>query len=79
MFNAFDKAMNLHSAKSRDKELFDGIADCELDPTMCFRALNGRDRLAYESKCGFEVAQLEILFPEEMNEYQKWSKVCLIN
>ena len=67
--------MRLHSANSRDKAYFNGIADCELDPSMSYRVLGGRSRQSFGAKCGFDVAQLEILFPEEMNEYQKWAKV----
>mmetsp|Transcript_24055 Transcript_24055/g.43492 ORF Transcript_24055/g.43492 Transcript_24055/m.43492 type:complete len:466 (-) Transcript_24055:25-1422(-) len=46
--------------------------DYEMDPNMMYRVLEGYDKLAYEPKCGFDVAQLEILFPEEMNAYKRW-------
>eukprot|EP00594_Rhizosolenia_setigera_P011483 CAMPEP_0178955632 /NCGR_PEP_ID=MMETSP0789-20121207/9722_1 /TAXON_ID=3005 /ORGANISM="Rhizosolenia setigera, Strain CCMP 1694" /LENGTH=975 /DNA_ID=CAMNT_0020637303 /DNA_START=74 /DNA_END=3001 /DNA_ORIENTATION=+ len=72
-------AMSIHSSKKRD--IADFFADMkkgvnkELNPVMCYRALGGYDPLSYDPKCGFEVAQLEVLFPEEMQEYKKWAKM----
>ena len=68
----------MHRHKAKDKAILDGVADSELDSAMYYRAMNGHDRLAFDLKCGFDVSQLEILFPEEMNEYQKWAKVCYL-
>ena len=49
------------------------IADNELS----FRAMDGcNDGIRYDVPCGFDVRQLEILFPEEMGAYQRWQKVC---
>jgi hypothetical protein len=42
---------------------------------MIFRAVSGYDPLSYDTKVGFDVSQLEILFPEEMNAYKRWEKV----
>jgi hypothetical protein len=34
------------------------------------------DGIRFDVSCGFDVAQLETLFPEEMSAYQRWKKVC---
>jgi len=34
-----------------------------------------RGKLAYELQCGFDETQLETLFPEEMQSYQRWRKM----
>mmetsp|Transcript_11073 Transcript_11073/g.16335 ORF Transcript_11073/g.16335 Transcript_11073/m.16335 type:complete len:391 (+) Transcript_11073:74-1246(+) len=68
-------AVNLHAARSTDKEYFESAADSEIDPTMLFRVMIGHDKLSSEPKCGFDVLQLEKLFPEEMNAYQRWTKM----
>ena len=47
----------------------------ELDPHMLYRAISGYDALAYAPKCGFTIEQLQDLFPEEMNAYQRWKKM----
>ena len=36
---------------------------------------NSRNKLSYELQCGFDETQLEALFPEEMQSYQRWKKV----
>ena len=43
-----------------------------VDPKMLFRALSKNDKLAYDPKCGFDVEQLQKLFPEEMAAYFRW-------
>lgn len=48
-------------------------ADLIVDNEMSFRALN--PDWAREIPCGFDTESLEILFPEEMNAYQRWKKV----
>jgi hypothetical protein len=69
-------ATSLHTRKD-DKEKFrdTGIGSCEVDPAMIFRAVSGYDPLSYDSKVGFDISQLEILFPEEMHAYKRWEKV----
>lgn len=47
----------------------------DIDVDMYFRALEGTDRLKFNLPCGFDTAQLEQLFPEEMRAYQRWKKV----
>lgn len=48
------------------------VADNELS----FRAMDGHaDALRYDVPCGFDVSQLDVLFPEEMGAYQRWKKV----
>ena len=42
-------------------------------PHLLYRALAGYDALAYDIKAGFEVDQLQQLFPEEMNAYRRWN------
>lgn len=50
-----------------------------VDSELSFRALDGNgDGIRYDVSCGFDVPQLETLFPEEMNAYQRWKKVCII-
>jgi hypothetical protein len=46
---------------------------CSAD--MMFRVCSGYDPLSFDLKSGFEVAQLETLFPEEMNAYRRWERV----
>lgn len=69
-------ATSLHTRKD-DKEKFrdTGIGSCEVDPAMIFRAVSGYDPLSYDTKVGFDISQLEILFPEEMHAYKRWEKV----
>ena len=70
--------MNMHRSTKKETEILEDITSHEIDPKMSYRALNHLERQV-EPKCGFDVAQLEVLFPEEMNEYQKWSKVRLFD
>ena len=60
-----------------DKEKFgeSAVVHQNVDPFMVFRAVSGYDPLSFESKVGFDVSQLDVLFPEEMNAYKKWEKV----
>jgi hypothetical protein len=44
------------------------------DASLLFRALVSHDRLAYDPKCGFDIEQLQELFPEEMNAYERWNE-----
>ena len=49
------------------------------DTELSFRAMDGfGDNLRKDLPCGFDVDQLETLFPEEMGAYQRWKKVCNI-
>ena len=34
--------------------------------------------MIFDVPCGFDVAQLEKLFPEEMGAYQRWKKVSMM-
>ena len=43
-----------------------------VDPNMLYRAITRNDKLAYDPKCGFDVEQLQKLFPEEMAAYWRW-------
>jgi hypothetical protein len=66
----------LHTRKDdKDKFREKGIGNYEVDPAMIFRAVSGYDPLSYDTKVGFDVSQLEILFPEEMHAYKRWEKV----
>jgi len=66
----------LHIRKD-DKEKFgeSSVINREVDPSMVFRAVSGYDPLSYDSKVGFDISQLDVLFPEEMNAYKRWEKV----
>lgn len=47
-----------------------------MDPKVFFDIISGhRTPIAYEPKCGFDVEQLERLFPEEMHSYRRWEKM----
>ena len=47
-----------------------------IDNDLAFRAMDGSaDMIRFDLHCGFAVAQLETLFPEEMGNYQRWKKV----
>ena len=47
------------------------------DIELSFKAMDGfGDNLRLDVPCGFDVSQLEMLFPEEMSAYQRWKKVC---
>lgn len=47
----------------------------ETDPSLLFRATAKNDKLAYNPKCGFDVEQLQQLFPEEINAYNRWQQM----
>ncbi|KAL3944446.1 MAG: hypothetical protein SGBAC_001474 [Bacillariaceae sp.] len=46
-----------------------------LDPTMLQRSLTPHDRLGYNLPCGFDIEQLESLYPEVMREYRRWNEM----
>ena len=49
-----------------------------MDSELSFRAMDGfADEIRFDVGCGFDVSQLETLFPEEMGAYQRWKKVCM--
>lgn len=52
-------------------------ATAAIDSTMLYRAMEGYDKLAFDIKCGFDMEQLRVLFPEEMNAYAKWNEVSM--
>ncbi|KAL7527148.1 hypothetical protein ACHAWF_002056 [Thalassiosira exigua] len=61
-----------HELKKTMARKRSSIADNELS----FRAMDGKsDKIRYDVPCGFDVSQLEILFPEEMGVYQRWKKM----
>lgn len=69
-------ATALHTKKDDKGKLSFSEANIhDVDPTMVFRAVSGYDPLSYDSKVGFDVTQLDVLFPEEMNAYKRWEKV----
>jgi len=69
-------AMNVTRSTDKEKLAKIGVGKRELiDPNMCYSALNGYDKLSFDPKCGFDIPQLERLFPEQMNNYQRWSKM----
>jgi hypothetical protein len=45
------------------------------DASLLYRAMQPHDRLAYNPKCGFDMEQIQELFPEEMNAYMRWSQM----
>jgi hypothetical protein len=71
---ALDHIKPSDAKKSRKKTT--GVvaaSDLVVDNELSFRALNAS--WERELPCGFDVKSLEILFPEEMNAYQRWKKV----
>ncbi|KAL7541750.1 hypothetical protein ACHAXR_011593 [Thalassiosira sp. AJA248-18] len=58
--------------KKTSTKVHGSVADNELS----FKAMDGfGDNLRQDVPCGFDVPQLEILFPEEMGAYQRWKKM----
>lgn len=45
------------------------------DPTLYYRAMDSHDRLSANPKCGFDIEQLQQLFPEEMTAYNRWNQM----
>lgn len=72
-------AAAMHSGKSFNanmKKTSDGVMKhADMDSEMYFRAMEGYDRLRFDLPCGFDIAQLQKLFPEEMYAYQRWKNV----
>ena len=48
-----------------------------VDPTLLYRSMFRNDSLCYTPKCGFDMEQIQKLFPEEMNAYDRWNDVRL--
>jgi hypothetical protein len=46
--------------------------ESSVDPQMLYRAFSGYDKLGHSPKCGFDIEQLQHLFPEEMTAYLRW-------
>ena len=46
-----------------------------VDQSMYYSAHTGNEALSRNLPCGFDVEQVEKLFPEEMKAYQRWKKV----
>jgi len=60
------------------KKTSTGIQSSVGDNELSFKAMDGfSDNLRHDLQCGFDVPQLEMLFPEEMRAYQRWKKVCV--
>jgi hypothetical protein len=73
--------MHRGAAASNDqiKKTSSGIQSSVADNELSFRAMDGcGDDIRFDVSCGFDLAQLETLFPEEMSAYQRWKKVCII-
>ena len=72
-------AASLHGTRPRhiDQKTVDSViaGETTVDSSMLFRAIGGYDRLSYDPKCGFDVPELEVLFPEEMMAYQRWKRM----
>lgn len=45
------------------------------DPALYYRAMEPHDRLSANPKCGFDIEQLQQLFPEEMAAYNRWNQM----
>jgi len=53
----------------------EGEDNRDVDPSMCFRVLVGHTGISYDKACGFDVEQLEILFPEEVHAFKRWESM----
>ena len=71
--------VNLHRMKRKQRSVLKEETDVprsgNVDPDMMFQAIGGYSKIGYEPKCGFDHTQLEKLFPEEMNAYQRWRRM----
>lgn len=66
------------ASKGEIKKTSSGIQKSVIDSELSFRAMDGfADELRFDVSCGFDVPQLETLFPEEMGAYQRWKKVSV--
>ena len=82
MKTEYDKArvaVNLHKAKKKDRSILgpdaEGVGASGVDMDLYFKAISGHDKLSRENPSGFDEAQLEKLFPEEMYAYKRWNKM----
>lgn len=65
-----------YSVKDELKKTSTGIQGSVADSELSFRAMDGcADDLRFDVPCGFDIPQLETLFPEEMGAYERWKKV----
>jgi hypothetical protein len=77
----YDHARRLMHMGKKRKNDGSGISSLQTtiaeaaDPSMYFRCIDIRDRLAFNTKCGFDVEQLQHLFPEEMTAYHRWNRM----
>ena len=70
-----------YATKEEMKKTTSGVQSsvAVMDSELSFRAMDGcADGIRYDVGCGFDVSQLETLFPEEMGAYQRWKKVCRV-
>jgi hypothetical protein len=64
------------ATKDEIKKTSSGMHSSVVNNELSFRAMDGfGDELRFDVSCGFDILQLETLFPEEMCAYQKWKKV----
>ncbi|KAL9188405.1 hypothetical protein ACHAXT_006783 [Thalassiosira profunda] len=65
------------SAASQEmKKTTTGVPSAVADNELSFKAMDGNsDNLRFDVPCGFDVSQLDVLFPEEMGAYQRWKKM----
>lgn len=67
---------NLKAVMLDDKSPFHVSAStASTNDAYLFRAMEKMDRLAYHLKCGFDVEQLQELYPEEMMAYNRWNQM----
>jgi hypothetical protein len=69
----YNDAQAVLKAVGRKKKLETAPRKDEWSPDVLYRVHNGYDKLAYHPKCGFDVEDLDQLYPEEMNAYTRWN------
>eukprot|EP00581_Thalassiosira_minuscula_P012901 CAMPEP_0183719102 /NCGR_PEP_ID=MMETSP0737-20130205/12178_1 /TAXON_ID=385413 /ORGANISM="Thalassiosira miniscula, Strain CCMP1093" /LENGTH=580 /DNA_ID=CAMNT_0025948803 /DNA_START=27 /DNA_END=1769 /DNA_ORIENTATION=- len=67
---------DMKGANEQLKKTSTGIQKTVVDNELSFQAMDAsRGNLRYDVPCGFEVRQLETLFPEEIGPYKAWKKM----
>lgn len=68
-------AVNFHKIKKKERSVIGPEGMQGIDMSMYFKAIYGHDKLCFDIPSGFDEQQLEMLFPEEMNQYKKFNKM----
>ena len=69
------RAMHMGSKNVKPKGASVVTSVAAADPSLYYRAMIPHDRLSANPKCGFDIEQLQQLFPEEMTAYNRWNQM----